>query len=396
MPQKLRNDLASILRGNVLILFLTWLLLGFGNNMVHKFDGKYFAALGASNVMLGYMGALTFGMMALLQIPGGHLADTWGRKRVIVVFTFIMAFSMLIFAFAPSWEYIVLGLVISNLALLYQPALFSIVMDSLPEHRRAEGFAITNLSALPALAAPIVGGAMIYYLGLIPGMRLGYFILFLLSLTAAFMRLFLKETVKVKRREEREKFLSFFKVLRTVDSRAKWMILVASLESSSAGMVGYFIILYSSSYTSSLVFGIAMAIGMLVSTILAVFVGRMGDARGKERFFIGGIFLSSLAYFIFIFPGVAFLFLFSLISGLAMALYQPSVNGLIADLVPLETRGRFTGAYLFTMYLITMLFTSSSGYLYGISPALLFSVASILALIAGVAGLKVFFGTQNL
>jgi len=387
--ENLKGDLRSILRGNVLILFITWVLLSFGNNMVHKFDGLYFKALGASDIWLGYMGAITFGMMALLQIPGGHIADTFGRRRVIVVFTFVMAFSMLIFAFAPSWEYIVVGLIISNLALLYQPALFSIIMDSLPHDRRAEGFAITNLSSLPAMAAPMVGGALIYYLGLVPGMRLGYLILFLLSITAAFMRIFLKETVRPER-HERDSFRSFFKVVGSVDSRARGMIAVSALISASMGMVGYFVILYSSTYTSSLVFGIVMGVSMLISLLLAVYVGKLGDRRGKERFYASGIFLWALSLLIFTIPSLIFLILFAVLSGVAMALYQPSSNGLSADLVPLEKRGRFTGANLFISYLVTMLFTFFSGYIYRANPALLFLIAFSISLLAGVIAIRAF------
>ncbi len=380
------GDMKTILRGNVLILFITWVLLSFGNNMVHKFDGLYFSALGASDVMLGYMGAITFGMMALLQIPGGHIADTFGRRRVIVIFTFVMAFSMLIFAFAPSWEYIVVGLIISNISLLYQPALFSIVMDSLPPNRRAEGFAVTNLSSLPALVAPIVGGGLIYYLGLIPGMRLGYFILFLLSLSAAFLRFFLKETVPVKQRNHGNGSLTFLRVIKSVDARAKGLILVAMLMFSASGMVGYFIVLYSSTYTSSLVFGIIMGVGMLISTLTGVFVGRMSDIKGKEKFYITGIILMSIALFLFIFPNVLSLLAFAITSGLAMAFYQPSTNGLIADLVPLEKRGRFTGMYLFSSYLTAMLFSTFAGYIYSLNHQMLFIISSLLALAAAIFG----------
>ena len=386
MFEKIAGDLKTILRGNVLILFTTWVLLSFGNNMVHKFDGLYFKALGATDVWLGYMGAITFGMMALLQIPGGHVADTFGRKKVIVVFTFVMAFSMLIFAFAPSWQYILIGLIIANVSLLYQPALFSIVMDSLPSNRRAEGFAVTNLSSLPALFAPIVGGALIYYFGLVPGMRLGYFILFILSLSAAFLRFFLKETVPAVKRKRRDGFLSFFRVIKSVDPRAKYLIVVAMLMFSSTGMIGYFVVLYSSTYTSSLIFGVIMGVGMFVSTLSGVFVGKMGDIKGKEKFYITGMLLTSISLALFIFPNVLSLLEFAVISGLGMAFYQPSTNGLIADLVPLEKRGRFTGMYLFSSYMVAMIFTTFAGYIYAYNPQILFIIASFLSLIAAVVG----------
>jgi len=384
------RDIKAILRGNVLILFITWVLLGFGNNMVHKFDGLYFSALGASDVVLGFMGALTFGMMALLQIPGGHLADTLGRKRVIVTFTFVMAFSILIFAFAPSWEYIVIGLVISNVALLYQPALFSIVMDSLPPAHRAEGFAITNLSGIASLAAPMAGGLLIEHYGLVPGMRIGYFILFILSITAAFMRLSLKETMYVKK-EERDSFLSLFQVLKTLNPRAKGMIVVAMLVSSSTGMVGYFVVKYAYTYTSTFMFGVLIGVSMLISTLLGVVVGRYGDRRGKGKFYVAGAFLMGLALVIFIYPSVYYLMAYAVVVGMGMALYQPSSNGLIADLVGIENRGRFTGVYLFLSYISTMFFSILGGFLYRESPEYLFLFAAALAFAGGIMAFKVFY-----
>ncbi len=389
MVLKVFRDISTILRGNVLILFTTWILLSFGENMVHRFDGIYFSALGASDVILGYMASLTFGMMALLQLPGGHLADTLGRKKVIVTFTFVMAFSMLIFAFAPNWQFIVIGLVISNISMLYQPALFSIIMDSLPPGRRAEGFAITNLSSLPALIAPAVGGYVLYTMGVIPGMRLGYIILFILAFTAGILRLFLKETVK-KNKEERDKFAAYFKVLKSINFRAKGIIVVGSLISASSGMVNYFVIKYSYSYTSSLIFGIAMGISMLISAVVGIFIGRMGDSHGKERFYIAGILLLTLSLTIFIFPAAIFLFTYAIISGLGSAFFQPSNQGLIADLVSIEKRGRFTGVFLFISYLSAMAFSMCSGYLYSISPVILFTFSAVLSLIAGLIAIKIF------
>ncbi len=390
MTSRILRDISSILHGNVLILFITWVLLAFGGNMVHRFDGIYFSALGASNVILGYMASLTFGMMALLQLPGGYLADMLGRKKMIVTFTFVMSFSMLIFAFAPSWEFIVVGLIISNVSLLYQPALFSIIMDSLPIARRAEGFAVTNLSALPALIAPAIGGYVIFTMGVIPGMRLGYILLFLLTISAAILRLFLNETIKTKKKEEREGFISFIKVLKGLNRRAKGMILVGSLMSSATGMVGYFVIKYAYTYTSSLIFGIAMGVAMLISTITGIYIGKLGDLKGKEKFYISGILLTSLSFAIFIFPSIIYLFIYAAISGLGMAFYQPTNSGLMADLVEEEKRGRFTGVFLFLSYLSAMVFSIAAGYIYSIFPLFLFIIAASIALVSALIAIKIF------
>ncbi len=386
----LKEDFKKILRGNVLLLFITWIMLSFGNNMVHRFDGIYFSALGASNVILGFMGALTFGMMALLQIPGGYIADVFGRRKVIIIFTFVMAFSILIFAFAPSWEYIVVGLIITNVSLLYQPALFSIIMDSLPPEKRAEGFAITNLASLPSLIAPMIGGTLILIYGVITGMRIAYFILFLLSLASAFLRLFLKETIELKKKAKREKFMESFKILKKVNLKAKGLIVGNMLYSSAAGLAGYFIVKYASTYTSPLIFGIAMGIITLLVGTVSIPLGKRADLRGKENFYIAGLFLIGIGFFVFIFPSSLFLFLYASLVGTGQALFAPSNSGLMADFVSEKNRGRFTGVYLFLSYIVAMIFSSLGGYIYSYNHAFLFIISSILMLLASLWGVYIF------
>ncbi len=384
MFDKLTRELKSILRGNILILFITWIFLDFGGRIVHNFDGIYFSALGASDVILGYMGAITFGMLALLQIPGGYLADAFGRRRIIVIFTFIMAFSMLIFSLAPSWQYIVIGLIIENLALLYQPALFSMIMDSLPKSHRAEGFAITNLASLPSLVAPVVGGYFISLYGLVSGMRLGYLILFSLALTAAILRIFLKETLKTK--TSKTEFGEIFKIIHQIDSRAKGLILVGMLASAGTGLSGYFIVKYAVTYTSSFLFGVAMAILLIIQTVAGIPMGRYADFYGKQTIFLSGLILLSVSILLFSFPGLIFLFLFAILEGFGIAMYSPSNSGLMADFVEERNRGKFTGIYLFLSYITAMLFSIFAGYIYTWNHQILFILSSLLTLVATIIG----------
>ncbi len=383
------EDLRTILKGNIGILFITWLLLNFGHSIVMRFNGIYFSALGASDVILGLMGSLTFGMMALLQIPGGYLADAYGRRRIIVIFTTVMAFSTLIFAIAPSWQWIVVGLIISNVALLYQPALFSIMMDSLPEKRRAEGFAITNISMIPAIFGPIIGGFLIYKYGVVPGMRIGYFAVFAFSIASAIIRLKLKETIKIKKRKK-NRFRESIKVLKKINPRAKGFLIINMLLSSASGMLGYFIVKYAYTYTSSLIYGIAMGLITILVVVVGIPVGKKADIMGKEKFFTLGIFLSAISVFIFIVPSVIALFAYAVISGTAQAITQPSNAGLIADYVGIENRGRYTGIYLFLSYIAAMIFSAIGGYVYHMHPALLFTLSGVLYLIAGATAIFIF------
>ncbi len=153
------------------------------------------------------------------------------------------------------------------------------------------------------------------------------------------------------------------------------------LVSSAGGMVSYFIVKYTYTYTSPFVFGIVMGVNMLIFTVAGLFVGRIGDIRGKERFFIAGALLIALSLAVFVVPSVEFLIAYVIIAGLGSAFYQPSLNGLIADLVDINARGRFTGVFLFLSYSVAMIFSIIAGYIYQISPQFLFTIASAMSLI---------------
>ncbi len=306
-----------------------------------------------------------------------------------------MAFSMLIFAFAPSWEYIVIGLIISNVALLYQPALFSIMIDSLPSHRRAEGFAITNLSMIPGIIAPTLGGFLILQYGTIEGMRIGYFLLFIFSFISALLRIKLKETVKVVR-ANRVRFFESFKILGELRRRAKGLILTNMLVSGAGGMIGYFVVKYAYTYTSSVIYGIAMGLITLFMVFLSIPFGKKADLGRKEKYYVLGIALLSISLLIFIVPSILALFSYAVLTGMGMALMQPASQGLIGDYVAIQNRGRYTGVYLFLSYISAMFLSGIAGYIYQMNSSLLFLLSALIYLTAAIIAFFILFKRNDL
>ena len=74
--------------------------------------------------------------------------------------TFGVALSFVLYAIAPSWPLILIGVVLMNFFnSIYQPALMAIISDSLPPERRGMGFSIimmiTSTSTTPG---PLVAG----------------------------------------------------------------------------------------------------------------------------------------------------------------------------------------------------------------------------------------------
>ena len=190
----------SFIQGNYLILVMSWVLMDFANELPALYYGPYVIYdLKATPEILGFIGFASVIALAAVQFPGGYLADRYGRKWLISTLTFGVAFSFLFYVFGPSWEWILIGAVIGNLCLLYQPALMAMISDSTPAEKRGMAFSITTLIANVATTpAPIVAGIIVAIFTRATGMRIAYGIVVVMYLSAAILRSKLKETIKTE------------------------------------------------------------------------------------------------------------------------------------------------------------------------------------------------------
>jgi MFS family permease len=111
-------------------------LIDFASEMPSLYYGPFVIYdLGATAVILEPIGFLQTTMLAVVQFPGGYLADRYGRKWLISTLTFGLALSFLFFVFAPTWHWILIGAMIGSVCLIYQPVLLAIIADSTPLKR---------------------------------------------------------------------------------------------------------------------------------------------------------------------------------------------------------------------------------------------------------------------
>ena len=146
------RDYVSMIRDvfsnrNILAISLTTSLWSLVQQGWSPFWPKYMKDnLGASVTIIGAITAITTAERLLFQLPGGMLADRYGRKRIIVYGTLIRTLSPLLYYLAPSWQWIIPAALINGMASLYMPAFSAIVADSLPEKRRGAGYGAYNTS----------------------------------------------------------------------------------------------------------------------------------------------------------------------------------------------------------------------------------------------------------
>jgi MFS family permease len=170
---------ASTLRGkvvdylslerNVSLASAAVFILGLGEELWKKFLPKYLEALGATTPVIGLFGTAQDFFDAVYQYPGGWIADRLGRRRAFLIFVSIASAGYVVYLLSPFWPFVFLALA---LAMAWQsmasPAIFAIIGDALPRERRAMGFTLQSiLKRVPIVIAPIVGGALIAWLGVV-------------------------------------------------------------------------------------------------------------------------------------------------------------------------------------------------------------------------------------
>lgn len=336
---------------------------------------KYVLELYATEFILGVIMFVSFLTLALVQFPGGYLADKYGRRWLISTMTFGVALSYILYAIAPSWHLILVGAVVGNLCLIYQPALMSMVADSLPPERRGMGYSIVMLIAtVSTTPAPLAARALVIQYGLVNGMRIGYFIVVVMFLAAAAIRVKLKETI---RDPEKISFRDVFSSYRTAlkESVRVWKVVPRSMlylfvamtfGTFSIAMIQPFFVVYALDelHISEADWPLALTLLFAMMIIASMPVGKLIDRVGRKIPLLLAYVLFIPPLLLFVYGDLPRLFIALPLFGLAQILFMTSFSSLQADLVPKEQRGKVTGFSNFFNYIFMALGSLVGGALY--------------------------------
>jgi MFS family permease len=384
---RLRDEF-SFVRGNYLVLVVSWILMDFANEMPALYYGPFVMYdLGASAAVLGFIGFASVMALAVVQFPGGYLADRYGRRWLISTLTFGVAFSFLFHTFAQSWEWILVGSMIGAFCLLYQPALMAMISDSTPPEKRGMAFSLTTLIANVATTpAPIVVGIIVTLFTRAIGMRIAYAIVVSLYMCAAILRSKLKETIKTEEKiRPRDLFASYPRAIR--ESIAVWKTLPRSvLFLSIANLIVTFAVSLGQVFFSvyavegeKSVLNLTQIEWALVSTVLfismivaAIPSGKLIDKVGRKA----PLLLSHLVFvpgiLLFVYGDLTRLFIAMPLIGLGQLLFFSSFASLQTDLVPRENRAKVIGFSQFFGYVLMAIGLLTGGIIYSIAPQLPF------------------------
>lgn len=341
---RLRSSLG--LERNVAAMLAAFLVLGMGEELWVRFVPKYLEALGAGALGVALYGTARELLDAVYPYPGGWLADRLGRRASLILFALLAAGGYVLYLIAPSWPWVLAGTVLvmawSSLTL---PAIFAVLGDNLPSHRRAVGFGVQSiLKRVPIILAPPLGGGLIAAFGLAGGVRAGV----AATIVLAFLGIWVLRRFYVEQEERPSSSAeSLGSLWRRMDPGLKRLLAADVLARWAEGIPKVFLILYVVDVlgATAVQFGWLTSVQMIAATLVYLPVARMSDRMNRKPFV-----LLTFAFFA-LFPlalahaaGPVALTAAFVIAGLRET-GEPARKALILDLAAAGARGRSVGFY---------------------------------------------------
>jgi len=356
MRERLQKRL-KFMNENLSILTIRQILEMFFRRMVLSYFSLYILAVGGDKAQIGLISSL-LPLAGLIMFPlAGSLTDLTGRVRLIALGGYLSALTMLLYIFAPSWEWIALGALLQGFMVFQFPPTSAILADSINPENRGVGIATMNTLAYAlAIFSPYIAGIILELYGINLGMRLLY-TLYVSSLviSATLVLKYLRETIAIEKTDTKLNLLSILKeayagipeLIRYTPRSIKALGLLVGMGFITNGITSPFWVVYVTEEIglSNIDWGLILLFESIFKTILTIPCGMIADRYSRTKTLFAAVFfsLASLPSLILAKTFIQVL-LVRLGVGLAGALFIPSCTALMADYIPRDLRGRVMAA----------------------------------------------------
>ncbi|MCP3774526.1 MFS transporter [Paenibacillus sp. MZ04-78.2] len=175
-------------RGALLILMFNLLLVFSGIGLIIPIMPKFMESLGITGGIVGLLVA-AFSLTQLLCSPfAGRLADSFGRKRMIVLGLIVFAFSEILYGIASSTVLLFVSRMLGGIsAAMIMPAVMAYAADITTKEERAAGMGYINAAITTGfIIGPGIGGYIAEF-----GIRMPFYVAGVAAIIAACITLFI-------------------------------------------------------------------------------------------------------------------------------------------------------------------------------------------------------------
>jgi MFS family permease len=368
------------LKINFLVYCITNFIWAAVFNLWYSFLPRYYEALGASVVIIGFLFSLEKVSDGLSNIFGGYFADKIGRKKVIIIGSFLGNISLLILYLATDWIRLIPAIAIFWITVgIQSPTIAALIGESISKKRRASAFSILSvMSYIPGIFTVSLGGFLIEKIGLLNGLRTSFLISFIIGMSSTLAYIFfLKETLPIPKKVK----------VNGMEMPRKIFYFIASysLLMFSVSLVSPFVIFYSQDIIriGMLDWGIVRSFFAAFTLVATIVGGLLSDRLGRKTALL-------LSFISILFP-------FSMI--LSKNLIQTIIAHVFASALFLGSStipvyvleksksAKSIGVVNFCLTVAMVVGSPIGGFLYSLSPKYPFIISGLVRIISLVIGI---------
>lgn len=307
-------------------------------------------ALGADGTVIGLIAAFSPLAGILFSFPVGVISDHIGRKRLLVAAgaVFLIAPVLYLFIAAPVWL-IPVRFFHGTATAILGPVISAVIAERFPDTKGEMLGQYASATLIGRTLAPLLGGAIISYFVMYPGLlpyRAVYVVAALAAVPVFVMTLMYREERSLPLNTLpfsvfRESFVTFFS-----NRRLRGTAFVDMATYFAFGAVETFLPLYLFSLgIGAYQTGIIFAIQVVVIAGTKPFFGRIADRVDKRIQIVAGLAITGGAVAMIPFAATFVQFLLvSAIFGIGMSLSTVATSAYVADVAKREQIGASMGA----------------------------------------------------
>ncbi|MGZ3642381.1 MAG: MFS transporter [Ktedonobacteraceae bacterium] len=377
MKKLSKNKKETIYTIPVLVLIITVGISFLGLGFIMPLRALYGRQLGASSAEIGLM-TTSFLLAGFLATPAiGWLSDRVGYKNVLWIGLLMHSGLMIAYIYVQD-PVMLIGLRglegIASVSVL--PPTRALVNSLAPQERQGEAMGLLSAAQTAGIMIGPAAGALL-------ASQAGYTLSFLIAsiplVLAAFVTIiFLPNRGKQGSVTSASGTQNTFSELFTRPLVLTYSLQIVLMIGNGVVMAVWSLYMLDRGASLPLI-GLSYTTFALPIIITAPLSGRLSDRHGRYWLFLSGLLLTGVIFCLYSLPSVTAwpIILISIAEGIVTSVARSSLDGLLADIIPQDARGKVQANYTAAGLIGNLMGATAAGLLYGYSTGLPFLIEGL-------------------